>query len=111
MARASLELKLDYEDFLRQRQLSLWSADDFRREEFLKVRFRTTDEFALRVQKHKQFGTIPEVAANGALLLLSVTCRLLDRQIQAQAISFQKEGGFTERLYRTRIQERNSVQS
>src|SRR5512133_1194165 len=32
VARASLEeLKLDYEDFLRQNQMTLWSSDDFRR--------------------------------------------------------------------------------
>ena len=37
----------------------------------------------------------------------SVACTLLDRQIKAQAEAFQNEGGFTERLYRTRINGRN----
>lgn len=46
--------------------------------------------------------TFPEIAANGALVLLAVACALLDRQIAAQAATFEKEGGFTERLYRTR---------
>jgi four helix bundle suffix protein len=46
--------------------------------------------------------TYPEIAANSALTLLAVACALLDRQIAAQAKSFEKEGGFTERLYRVR---------
>jgi len=48
----------------------------------------------------------PEIAANAALTLIAVACSLLDRQIAAQAVAFEKEGGFTERLYRTRSQAR-----
>ena len=47
-----------------------------------------------------------ELAANAALSLLNLACYFLDRQIASQAESFQKEGGFTERLYRKRIQAR-----
>ncbi|MBI9083492.1 MAG: hypothetical protein JEZ11_07835 [Desulfobacterales bacterium] len=46
------------------------------------------------------------LVANGALSLLNLACYLLDRQIAAQAQAFEKEGGFTERLYRRRIQAR-----
>jgi four helix bundle suffix protein len=46
--------------------------------------------------------TYPEIAANAALTLIAVATALLDRQIAAQAKSFETEGGFTERLYRTR---------
>ena len=48
----------------------------------------------------------PEIAANAALTLIAVACSLLDRQLAAQATAFEKEGGFTERLYRTRSQAR-----
>ena len=41
-------------------------------------------------------------AANAALVLIGVAMALLDRQIAAQAKTFETEGGFTERLYRTR---------
>lgn len=44
------------------------------------------------------------LAANGALSLLNLACFLLDRQLAAQAEAFEKEGGFTERLYRRRVQ-------
>jgi len=33
---------------------------------------------------------------------LNLACYLLDRQLAAQAATFEKEGGFTERLYRIR---------
>ena len=47
--------------------------------------------------------------ANAALSLLNLCCYLLDRQLAAQAQAFEKEGGFTERLYRTRQQTRRST--
>ena len=46
--------------------------------------------------------TFPELAANAALVLIAVACGLLDRQLAAQASAFEREGGFTERLYRVR---------
>lgn len=33
---------------------------------------------------------------------LNLCCHLLDRQLAAQAASFEREGGFTERLHRVR---------
>ena len=154
VARASLEeLRLDYEDFLRQRGLPLWAREDPRRKGLVARRCRTADEVAAWVvavreqegghyglsgQQHGQHGqhercgldgqsttsmsstksimstmstpstktTYPEIAANAALTLLAVACSLLDRQLAAQAAAFEKEGGFTERLYRTRSQAR-----
>jgi four helix bundle suffix protein len=35
-----------------------------------------------------------------------VACSLLDRQLAAQAAAFEREGGFTERLYRVRMNAR-----
>jgi four helix bundle suffix protein len=137
VARASLEeLKLDYEDFLRQRGLPLWEREDPRRKGLVARRCRTADEVAAwckEVGRHHGLGgpsgrngldgqstssmmstastkpnrpTYPEIAANAALTLIAVACSLLDRQLAAQAAAFEKEGGFTERLYRTRSQAR-----
>jgi len=50
--------------------------------------------------------TYPEIAANGALALIAVACNLLDRQLASLAKAFETEGGFTERLYRIRRQNR-----
>jgi four helix bundle protein len=47
VARASLEeLKLDYEDFLRQRHLRLWDRDDPRRSELIALRCTTVESVA-----------------------------------------------------------------
>jgi four helix bundle suffix protein len=124
VARASLEeLRLDYEDFLRQRGLALWVRDDPRRAELITRRCITADEVAAwvrevreRASSERQFSkksmkstvsTYPEIAANAALVLIVVAVSLLDRQLAAQqAAVFEKEGGFTERLYRVRSQRR-----
>jgi len=53
--------------------------------------------------------TYPEFSANAALVLLTVACSLLDRQVERLAQDFEKEGGFTERLYRVRTAKRRNV--
>ncbi len=142
VARASLEeLRLDYEDYLRQRGLLLWAREDPRRVELIARRLTTADAVAEWVKEaHKleqkkengryrqngqQIGrveksvesakstlstrsTFPEIAANAALVLIAVACSLLNRQLAAQAAAFENEGGFTERLYKTRIQARKT---
>lgn len=125
VARASLEeLRLDYEDFLRQRNLPLWEHGDLRRQSLIDRRCATADEVAAWAREEHDRGlggqcgpsgqpagstaTYPELAANAALVLLAVACSLLDRQLTAQAKAFETEGGFTERLYRVRSQRRHS---
>jgi four helix bundle suffix protein len=139
VARASLEeLRLDYEDFLRQRGLPLWPENDPRRKALVARRCRTAEEVAGWVKEMRDglngrdrrngpgktdgrrgvgsgsAGSIPsmgsmtyaEVAANAAHVLVGVACALLDRQIERLAADFEKEGGFTERLYRVRSRRR-----
>ena len=50
--------------------------------------------------------TLQEIAANAVLTLINVATALLYRQLKAQAEAFEKEGGFTERLYRIRKERR-----
>ena len=129
VARASLEeLRLDYEDFLRQKSLLIWARHDPRRQSLVDWRCKTADEFAQWVREvhsnghggligrsgHFEKATknispstqstpgFSEIAANGVLVLLAVACALLDRQLAAQAQAFENDGGFTERLYRVR---------
>jgi four helix bundle suffix protein len=122
VARASLEeLRLDYEDFLRQRGLCQWERKDPRRAALINRRCATADEVAQWVEEvHERSGqrgqstvskkstrsTYPEIAANAVLVLIAVACSLLDRQLASQAEAFEKEGGFTERLYKRRVQAR-----
>lgn len=122
VARASLEeLRLDYEDFLRQRQLPQWERDDGRRRSLLDARARTADEVAAWIladvarQVARDGGsartaTLAEYAANAALVLIGVTSSLLERQIAAQLEQFERRGGLSERLYRARTGERGKRQ-
>lgn len=133
VARASLEeLRLDYEDFLRQRKLTQWGRTDSRREELIGRRPASADDVAqwARDVRGRGWGgvsgrsgqggrsgqenglamptqaTYAELAANGALALVAVACALLDRQISSLGKAFVAEGGFTERLYRVRSERR-----
>jgi len=126
VARASLEeLRLDYEDFLRQRVLHQWPREDRHRADLIARRPATAEDVAAWVREvhdgqngHDgpdgraarqtiRASTYPEIAANAALTLLAVARSLLDRQLAAQEKDFVQEGGFTERLYRVRSQLRN----
>lgn len=129
VARASLEeLRLDYEDFLRQRRLPVWTREDPRRASLIARRCSTADDVAWWAKavhdgqggqsgRHgpstgstssTQSTTYPEIAANAGLVLIAVACSLLDRQIAAQSEAFEKEGGFSERMYRVRTSRRKS---
>ena len=134
VARASLEeLRLEFEDFLRQRGLALYPPDHPALVRFKARRCRTLEDVRAWVDderarartatdQHGQPRTLKsmpvrarpcesgprseELVANAALSLLNLACYLLDRQLAAQAAAFEKEGGFTERLYRVRTQKR-----
>ena len=105
VARASLEeLLLDFQDFLRQKRLPLWGKEHAKARE---VR-------ALCYQKNRACSTYKpyfeasaEIAANTMVCLIHQTNYLLDQQLRALEKEFLNEGGFTERLYRTRSQLRN----
>lgn len=134
VARASLEeLRLDYEDFLRQRSLPLLPPDHPALVRFKALRPETQDAFrswvaeerkkSLAGQRHSTTGTdgidvaVGErpcaslssacLAANGVLSLLNLACWFLDRQVAKLAEDFTDEGGFTERLYRVRRNRRD----
>ncbi|MFA4839558.1 MAG: four helix bundle suffix domain-containing protein [Candidatus Neomarinimicrobiota bacterium] len=136
VARASLEeLRLDYEDFLRQRELEVlppehhvlmrfkrkrcatlkevqtWIAEELDRQSTNRHQLARTEEIKL---KGCQSVPVSEslsssvLAANAALSLINLATYLLDRLLAAQAKAFESEGGFTERLYRTRSEKRSS---
>ncbi|MBU4461011.1 MAG: four helix bundle suffix domain-containing protein [Verrucomicrobia bacterium] len=141
------ELALDFEDFLRQRELPLWAPDHPALARFRALRCDNLHAFRVWVadevrrvgytdshgrtptdtDRHRHRPTVrarpcssvsvraPSVsplapqdvlpatlAANAALSLLNVSTYLLERQIQSLAREFERNGGFTERLYRRR---------
>jgi four helix bundle suffix protein len=113
-ARFSLEeLRRDYQDYLRQRGLKEWSYSEPLRQELIDARCASADEVAIWVREVRtRLGhsgrrpAYPEIAANAALVLIAVACSLLDRQLASLAKHFLQDGGFTERMYRMRSQQR-----
>ena len=113
VARASLEeLLLDYEDFLRQRRLPIWAKDSVQalkvRRKYLSDRsddFDSSDKSELSDRSddpHSIRTATPEEAANTLLCLIHQASYLLRQQLRQLEKQFLTEGGFTEKLYKTR---------
>ena len=105
VARASLEeLLLDFQDYLRQKGLSLWAKDHPKSGEIRKLCYQKNRSYL--TYKTYVEASPPEVAANAMVCLIHQTNYLLDQQLRSLEKEFLKEGGFTERLYRVRSEAR-----
>lgn len=105
VARASLEeLALDYEDFLRQRGLSLWPKDHPKALFIRRLCYKEDKSYRTYSPYIESKGE--ENAANTILCCTHQTCFLLDRLLKQLEGAFVLEGGFTERLHRVRSQRR-----
>ncbi len=125
VARASLsdELLCDYVSFLRQNGLRVWPKDS---REALAMRARLAKDRAPNLPPATAGGVrlkglaglsefveqaAPELAGNAMLCAVNQAVYLLKRQLESQGRTFLESGGFTEKLYRTRIQRRMSDRS
>lgn len=107
VARASLEeLKLDFEDFLRTHDLEKWDKDH-EKAAFIRKLARRRDKSYKTYKTYVEQKTL-ETSANTVLCVIHQTCFLLDRLKQQLEKSFLEEGGFTERLYKSRSRARQS---
>ena len=101
VARASLEeLLIDYEDFLRQRGLKLWEKEDPRAKAVRALAYKSDKTY----ETYKTYLSYPESAANCIICLIHQTNYLLDRQIAALEEKFIKEGGYSENLFKRRLE-------
>lgn len=106
VARASLEeLLLDYQDYLRVRDLRRWDKDS---KEARYVR-QLAKQTPLTFETFREFCETrsDEVVANIAICLIHQANYLLDQQIRWQEQNFIKEGGLREAMTRVRLQQRN----
>lgn len=102
VARASLkELLLDYQDFLRQRHLLLWGKNHPKAGEVRQLCYRKNRSYRTYIEKAP-----PGVAANTMICLIHQTNFLLDQQLKQLERQFLEQGGFTEKLYQTRLRAR-----
>jgi four helix bundle suffix protein len=107
VARASLEeLKIDYEDFLRTKKLTIWEKDHrlvARLRELNRSTPKPTYETFKKAIEHES----PEICANTMITLIQICTYLLKKQINQLETAFIKEGGLRERMTKARIDERN----
>ena len=107
VARASLEeLLLDYEDFLRQRGLRQWDKGSA---EALAIRQKYLSDRSDQSDKSDTYGIrikTAEQTANTLICLINQASYLLGKQLRTLEERFIKQGGFTERLFQVRTQER-----
>lgn len=101
VARASLEeLRVDYEDYLRVRDLRIWEKDS--REALFVRKLACAEDFSYERIRHFTESRPAQTLANIALTLLHQACFLLDRQIARLESDFVSRGGIRERMSRTR---------
>jgi restriction system protein len=112
VARASLdELLLDYEDFLRQRGLPLWSKNDARTLDVHAMRTDGSDQRDRAAPTYERYRSLvekaaAETAANTLICLIHQANYLLDHQIHGLERQFIEGGGYSERLAAARLEER-----
>jgi four helix bundle suffix protein len=105
VARGSLEeLLLDYEDFLRQRELKKWEKES--KEALFVRKIGKQEDRSYRTYKTYLETRPAEVCANILICLIHQANYLLDQQLKALETDFLEDGGFTERLYNSRRRKR-----
>ena len=117
VARASLEeLRLDYEDYLRQHNETVWRKNTPLYSEFVSRRIADKAGFRAFIQEAEsavpsvQIRTVPYksvLVANATLLLIDTAVYFLKRQIRNKANKFLHDGGFSERMCRMRRNKNN----
>ena len=101
IARASLEeLLLDYQDFLRQRNLPLWNKNDPR---VIKIRKIGSglDRSYMSYKIYIEDGS-KESAANTIICVIHQANYLIDQMLRKLEKDFLENGGFTEHIYQVR---------
>jgi four helix bundle suffix protein len=98
------ELLEDYKDIARFRKIEIWSGEELRRERGLRVFIKDSPEpLPLCPPLPRDLSS----AVNVMIDLITRTNYLFDQQKKSLEQKFLKEGGFTENLYKRRIEFRN----
>ena len=107
VAKASLqELLIDYEDFLRVRNLSQWNSNDQRYQQTRTVTAKHNDSAYYREAISKRSA---ETVANIAITLIHQTDTMLGRLIESLKKQFIQQGGIREEMTRARLSYRNNL--
>lgn len=105
VARASLEeLKIDYEDFLRNNKYEIWDKEHKFTQRFREI--NRTPNATYETYKNAIEHENPEICANSMICLINVVSYLLSKQIKSLETAFLNEGGLRERMTKARIDKR-----
>src|SRR3989344_5131109 len=100
------ELLSDFEDFLRQNGFEIYPKGDPRVEAFRRKAYYLSDLRNLsnlgNLKERPGLTGDPETDANFLLTLCHQVTYLLDKQIKAALLKFEKMGGINEKLYKLR---------
>lgn len=99
------ELLNDYLDFIRQRNLKIWSKDSPEARQVRSLVYSRYNSY----NNYKSYINTPELAANAMVCLINQTNQLLDQKLRWLEERFIKEGGFRENLFRKRIEYRKKA--
>ncbi|MBR6699137.1 MAG: four helix bundle suffix domain-containing protein [Bacteroidaceae bacterium] len=105
VAKASLqELLEDYADYLRTRNLRRWEEDSQEMAAMRRLGSEQSEpEFFMQLCRTRP----PETIANMAIVLIYQADYLLYKQLQRLEQEFMKNGGFSERMTKARLETRN----
>lgn len=104
-ARGSFEELLeDYEDYLRQRSLSLWGKDSSIARKVRALAYKSNKSY--KTYKSYIESNVAETSANTLICLLHQENFLLDQLLRKLEKDFLDKGGFTEAMYRRREERR-----
>lgn len=100
VARGSLEELLnDYQDFLRQGGMAIWSKDSPLAQAVRKIVYKDYKNY----NDYKSYIDRPDVAANSMVCLINQTNQMLDQKLRWLEQQFVREGGFRENLLKKRL--------
>lgn len=107
VARASLEeLLLDYQDFLRVRDLPQWAKNS--KEALYARKLGSKPDESYETYRSFMESRPPAVLANIAICLIHQTNYLLDQLVRRLETDFVQKGGLRERMTRARLNHRES---
>lgn len=113
VARGSLgELHKDYKKYLQRKGLPLWETDDAAMfSEARNLHPESLDAAAAWVNSSGRMQSREERAANLGAVLSAQAHYLVEKLLARQADDFEKGGGFSERLYKARVENRQKGQN
>lgn len=100
------ELAEDLKDFLRLRKLQLWGKDDPRVREIRAIRVPNSTNSS-NLPNWSNWTNTPERFANLLITLIHMETYLLDQLIRSLEKKFITEGGYTENLFKKRLEYRS----